>query len=119
MLNGSQKMANIMGESMDPCGIPCFIGCWANDIELLWKLNFDGKSLLNEKFLNQRGISFIALNSSVSNAEDKISSISCWDLLLASEVYKSSKSESRVVSVLCPCRKQFCLLPSYIYSSMK
>ena len=70
-----------------------------------------GKRLLNKKFLkHKRWISFspifcnlsiIVLNKSVSNAEDKSSSISCWDLLISSEVYKSSKSESRVVSELC------------------
>ena len=77
-------MANIMGESMDPCGTPYFIGCWTDDIELLILIV---KCLLNKKFLNhKRGISFspifcylsiIVLNSSVSNAEDKSSRISC------------------------------------------
>ena len=33
MLNWSQKMANIMGESTDPCGTLCFIECWTGDIE--------------------------------------------------------------------------------------
>ena len=36
---GVKIMANIMGESMDPCGTPCgtpcFIGYWTGDIELL------------------------------------------------------------------------------------
>ena len=115
-------MAYIIGENTDPCGTPCFIGCWTDYIELLILMV---KRLLNKKFLNhKRGISFspifcnlfiIVLNSSVSNAEDKLSSISCWDLLLTSEVYKSSKSESRVVSVLCPCRKPFYLLLSKLY----
>ena len=41
-------------------------------------------------------------------------SISC-SLLLSSEVYMSSKSESRVVTVLCPYRKLFCLLSSKLY----
>ena len=72
-------MANIMGESTDPCGTPWFIGCWTDDIELLILMV---KRLLNKKFLNhKRGISFspifcnlsiIVLNSSVSNAEDKL-----------------------------------------------
>ena len=76
-------MANIMGENTDPCGTPCFIGCWTYDMKLLI---FMEKCLLNKKFLNhKRGISFspifcnqsiIVLNSSVSNAEDKSSSIS-------------------------------------------
>ena len=83
MLNGSQKMANIMRECKDPCGTPCFIGCWTDDIELLILML---KHLLNKKFLNhKRGTSFspkfcnlsiIVLHSSVSNAEDKSSSIS-------------------------------------------
>ena len=115
-------MANIMGESTDPYGTPYFIRCWTDDIKLLILMV---KNLLNKKFLNhKRGISLSpifcnlsirVLNSNVSNAEDKSSSISCWDLLLASEVYKSSKSESRVVSVICPCRKPFCLLSSKFY----
>ena len=115
-------MANIMGERMDPCGTPCFIGCLTDDIELLILMV---KRLLNKKFLDhKRGISFnpifynlstIVLNSSVSNVVDKSSSINCLDLLLSSEVYKSSKSESRVVSVLSPCRKTFCLLSSKLY----
>ena len=77
-------MVNIMGKSTDPCGIPYFIGYWTNDIELLILIE---KCLLNKKFLNHnRGISFIpifcylsiiVLKSSVSNAEDKSSSISC------------------------------------------
>ena len=110
-------MANIIGENTDPCGTPCFIGCWTDDIELLILMV---KCLLNKKFLNhKRGISFspifcnlfiIVLKSSISNAEDKSSSISCWDLLLTSEVYKSSKSENRVISELCPFRKSFCFI---------
>ena len=93
-----------------------------DDIELLILLE---KRLLNKKLLNRkRGISFspkfcnlsiTALKSSVSNAEDKSSSISCWGLLLSSEVYMSSKSESRVVSVLCHRRKQFYLMSSKLY----
>ena len=77
-------MANIMWESTDPCGTPCFIGYWTDDIELLILME---KRLLNKKFLNHnRGISFspifyylsiIVLKSSVSNADDKSSSISC------------------------------------------
>ena len=81
---GVKIMANIMGEGMDPCWTPCFIGYWTYDIELLILMV---KRLLNKKFLNhKRGISFspifcnlsiIVLKSSVSNAEDKSSSISC------------------------------------------
>ena len=80
-------MANIMWESTDPCGTPCgtpcFIGYWTDDIKLLMLME---QLLLNKKFLNhKRGISFspifcnmsiIVLNSSISNAEDKSSSIS-------------------------------------------
>ena len=76
-------MVNIMLESTDPYGIPYFIGYWTNDIELLILI----EKCLNKKFLNHnRGISFIpifcylsiiVLKSSVSNAEDKSSSISC------------------------------------------
>ena len=32
---GDKNMANIMGESTDPCGTPSCIGCWTDDIELL------------------------------------------------------------------------------------
>ena len=32
---GVKNKANIMGESTDPCGTPCFIGCCTDDIELL------------------------------------------------------------------------------------
>ena len=98
MVNGSQKNGEYYGESTDPCRTPCFIGCWTDDIELLILML---KLLSNKKFLNhKRGISFssifcnlsiIVLNSSVSNAEDNSSSISCWDLLLASKVCKLSK----------------------------
>ena len=84
---GVKKMANIMEESMDPCGTPCgtpcFIGYWTGDIELLILIE---KCLLNKKFLYPtRGISFksifcnlsiIVLKSSLLNAEDKSSSIS-------------------------------------------
>ena len=45
---GVKKIANIMGESTDPCGTPCFIGCWPDDIELLILIK---KCLLNKKFL--------------------------------------------------------------------
>ena len=77
-------MANIMGESTDPCGTPCFIGCWTDDIELLILMV---KRLLNKKFLNHKReiffspifckLSIIVLYSNVSNAEDNSSSISC------------------------------------------
>ena len=77
-------MENIMGESTDPYGTPCFIGCCTEDIELLICME---KRMLNKKFLNyKKGISFspifcnlsiIVLKSSVSNSEDKSSSISC------------------------------------------
>ena len=77
-------MANSIGESRDPCGTPCFIGCWTDDIELL---NVMEKRLFNKKILNhKRGLSFspilcnlsiIVFNLSVSNIEDKSSSISC------------------------------------------
>ena len=77
-------MANIIGESINSYGTLCFIECWTDDIELLMLMV---KRLLNKKFLNhKRGISFspifcnlsiIVLNSSVSNAEDKSSTISC------------------------------------------
>ena len=43
---GVKKMANIIGERMDPCGTPCFIGCWTDDIELLILMV---KRLLNKK----------------------------------------------------------------------
>ena len=81
---GVKTMGNIMWESTDPCGTPCFIGCLTDYIELLILME---KRLLNKKFLNhKRGISFspkfciisiIMLNSGLSNAEDKSSSISC------------------------------------------
>ena len=45
-----------MGESTDPCGTSCFIGCCTDDIELLILME---KCLLNKKFINhERGISF-------------------------------------------------------------
>ena len=44
-------MANIIGESTDLCGTPCFIGCWTDDIELLILM---GKRLLNKKFLKHK-----------------------------------------------------------------
>ena len=73
-----------MGESTDPCGTPRFIGCRTDYIELLILME---KCLLNKKFLkHKRGISFIPIfwnlsiivsKSSLSNVEDKSSSISC------------------------------------------
>ena len=53
---GIKKNGEYYGESTDPCGTPCFIGCWTYDIELLILME---KRLLNKKFLNlKRGISF-------------------------------------------------------------
>ena len=50
---GVNIIANIMGESTDPCGTPYFIECWT---ELLILTE---KSLLNKNILNhKRGISF-------------------------------------------------------------
>ena len=81
MLNGSQN--GEYGESTDPCGTPCFIGCLTDDIELLILMV---KRLLNKKFLNNKirifspifcNLYIIVLHSSVSNVEDKSSSISC------------------------------------------
>ena len=86
-------IANIMGESKDPCGTLWFIGCQTDDIELLIVME---KSLLYKKFLNnKRAISFILifcnlsikmLKTIVLNAEDKSSSICYRGLLLSSEV---------------------------------
>ena len=94
-----------------PCGISWFIGCWIDDIELLILM----ENRIYQKFLNHEigisisrilfNLSIIVLKSSVSNAEDKSSIISCWGLLLSSDVYKSSKSKSSVIWVVCPCRK--------------
>ena len=84
MLIGSQKYGEYYGGNTDPCRTPHFIGCWTDEIELLILME---KRLLNKKFLkHKRGISFcpifcnlsiIVLKSSISNAEDKSSSISC------------------------------------------
>ena len=40
-----------MWESTDPCGTPCFIGCWSDDMELL---SLMAKHLLIKKFLNHK-----------------------------------------------------------------
>ena len=56
---GVKNIANIMGESMDPCRTPCFIGIWTNDIELLilmeivyrLKVSFIKVSFIREEYL--------------------------------------------------------------------
>ena len=52
----------------------------------------------------------------VSNAEDTSSSISCIRCPVPSELYKLSKRESTVVSVLCSLRNAFCRMSSNIFS---
>ena len=91
-------LMNFMGESMDPCGTPCFIGCWTDDIELL---------ILMEKVC--------IINSFYTTREEYLLAIYFVICILASEMYKLSKIESRDVSVLCLCRKPFCLLLSKFY----